>query len=119
MPFRPENNSPFFRHYFTHALLLCLIAFIICLPEKKATPAGEFFREKSTPDSHPGRFGANVYWGAEAVSAALAASAAALAFSAWAFLMALYFSFSSAVAMGRMASLGQTLVHSLQPLHLS
>ena len=51
-----------------------------------------------------------------AVSAALA-SAAALAFSAWAFLMALYFSFSSAVAAGRMASLGQTLVQSLQPTH--
>ena len=47
------------------------------------------------------------------------ASSAALAFSAWAFLMALYFSFSSAVATGEMASLGQTLVQSLQPTHLS
>ena len=55
---------------------------------------------------------------AGASSAALA-SAAALAFSAWAFLMALYFSFSSAVATGKMASLGQTLVQSLQPTHLS
>ena len=55
---------------------------------------------------------------AGASSAALA-SAAALAFSAWAFLMALYFSFSSAVATGEMASLGQTLVQSLQPTHLS
>ena len=55
------------------------------------------------------------YWAAPAVSAAFAAAA----FSAWAFLMALYFSFSSAVAMGRMASRGQTLVQSLQPTHLS
>ena len=28
-PFRPENNSPFFRHYFTRAILLCLIEIII------------------------------------------------------------------------------------------
>ena len=28
-PFRPENNSPFFRHYFTRASLLCLIGIIL------------------------------------------------------------------------------------------
>ena len=31
LPFRPENNSPFFRHYFTRVSLLCLDSFIICL----------------------------------------------------------------------------------------
>ena len=62
-----------------------------------------------------GRFGEDYF----SAGAAALASAAALAFSAWAFLMALYFSFSSAVATGRMASLGQTLVQSLQPTHLS
>ena len=57
--------------------------------------------------------------GASAAAFSAAALAAAAAFSAWAFLTALYFSFSSAVAMGRMASLGQTLVQSLQPTHLA
>ncbi len=54
-----------------------------------------------------------------AVCAAAAASAAALALSACAFLTALYFSFSSGVAMGKMQSRGQTLVHILQLMHLA
>ena len=76
----------------------------------------------NAPDLGPGHFSScgNIIRAAyfPAGSAALA-SAAALAFSAWAFLTALYFSFSSAVATGRMASRGQTLVQSLQPTHLS
>ena len=76
-------------------------------------------RRKNTPDHGSGVFFSlerrPAHWAASAVSAAFAAAA----FSAWAFLMALYFSFSSAVAAGRMASLGQTLVQSLQPTHFS
>lgn len=48
-----------------------------------------------------------------------AAAAAWAFFSAWAFCAALYFSFSSLEAAGEMASLGQTLVQILHPLHLS
>ena len=72
-----------------------------------AGPLGSFFRDQPSA------------LGASAAAFSAAALAAAAAFSAWAFLMALYFSFSSAVAMGRMASLGQTLVQSLQPTHLA
>ena len=71
------------------------------------------------PDRSCMAYSAGVAEAAAAAAASSAAFLAAAAFSAWAFLMALYFSFSSAVALGRMASRGQTLVQSLQPTHLS
>ena len=111
LPFRPENNSPFSRHYFTRVLLLCLWY-----------DHYNSFRAKMQEENAPnlkirGIFLVRFVPPYSAVEAAAALAAAA--FSAWAFLTALYFSFSSAVAMGRMASRGQTLVHILQPMHLS
>ena len=92
----------------------------------KTRPSSPEKRKKAPAGGSPrGSWGS--FWGedqpsalgASAAAFSAAALAAAAAFSAWAFLMALYFSFSSAVAMGRMASLGQTLVQSLQPTHLA
>ena len=134
LPFRPENNSPFFRHltasrrfagsaaeqprsaavFYTYLPTLPEIGIIILL-----FSAG--CNRKNAPDPKiRGRFQKfrKNYW-AEEAAASSAAFLAAAAFSACAFLMALYFSFSSAVATGMIASRGQTFVQSLQPTHLS
>ena len=132
-PFRPESNSPSLRHFDTRVPTLPLVLPALAGDEPYHIPTSGKLQDhpansikiqilsqsaqKEAPDFSRASSGCfRVYF--PAVSAALA-SAAALAFSAWAFLMALYFSFSSAVAAGRMASLGQTLVQSLQPTHLS